>query len=74
MDRISFPKFPIGFNMFKNSAQINLTNLSLNVFEAFILGYSLISKFILNTFSFNVGIVVLIGFILFAVVILATYI
>ncbi|XTI87288.1 P-loop containing nucleoside triphosphate hydrolase protein [Cenococcum geophilum] len=59
--------FPIGFNTFKNGAQINLTNLPLNIFKAFILGYGLISKFILDAFGFDVSIVVLIGLILFAV-------
>jgi len=64
----------MGFNMFKNSTQINLTNLPLNVFEAFILGYGLIFKFILDAFGFNVSIIVLISLILFAVVVLITYI
>ncbi|XTI94080.1 hypothetical protein V2W45_1473335 [Cenococcum geophilum] len=38
--------------------------------NAFILGYGLISKFILNAFSFNISIIVLISLILFAIVIL----
>jgi len=71
---MGFLKFPIGFNMFKNSAQTNLTNLPLNILEAFIPGYGLISKFILDTFGFDIGIVVLISLILFAVVVLAIYI
>jgi hypothetical protein len=61
-------------NTSKNSTLTNLINLPLNILKAFILGYGPIYKFILNTFGFNISIVVLISFILFAIIILATYI
>jgi chaperone BCS1 len=71
---MDFFKFYMVLNMFKNGTLTNLINLPLNVLNAFILGYSLISNFILDIFGFNIGIVVLISLILFAILILATYI
>ena len=74
MDRMDFSKFRMVLNTSENGTQTNLTNLPSNVLEAFIPGYSLISKFILDVFGFDVGIVVSIGLILFAVVTSATYV
>ena len=74
MDRMDFSKFYIVLNTSKNGTPTNLIYLPLNVLNAFILGYSLILKFILDVFGFNISIVVLIGLILFAIVALATYI
>ena len=61
-------------NMSKNSTLTNFINLSLNVLKAFILEYGLILKSILDVFSFDIGIVVLIGLILFIIVTSAIYI
>ncbi|XTI86142.1 P-loop containing nucleoside triphosphate hydrolase protein [Cenococcum geophilum] len=67
MPRIDFFKFYMVLNTSKNGTLTNLINLPLNILNAFILEYSLILKFILDVFSFNIGIVVLIGLILFAI-------
>ncbi|XTI87025.1 P-loop containing nucleoside triphosphate hydrolase protein [Cenococcum geophilum] len=74
MDRMDFSKFRMALNTSENGTSTNLTNLPSNVLEAFIPGYGLISKFILDIFGFDVGIVVSIGLILFAVVTSATYV
>ena len=71
---MDFSKFYIVLNTSKNGTLTNLTNLPLNVLKAFIPEYSLILKFILNIFGFNISIVILISLILFTIVILATYI
>ena len=71
---MDFSKFRMVLNTSENGTSTNLTNLPSNVLEAFIPGYSLISRFIMDVFGFDVGIVVSIGLILFAVVTSATYV
>jgi chaperone BCS1 len=51
----------------------NLTNLPTNILEAFIPGYSLISKVILDNFGFDVSIFVSVGLLAFAISTSATY-
>ncbi|KAF2094401.1 P-loop containing nucleoside triphosphate hydrolase protein [Rhizodiscina lignyota] len=51
-----------------STASLNLTDLSPNILEAFIPGYSLISRFILQIFGFDIGIVVTTGLLCFAVI------
>ncbi|OCK75753.1 P-loop containing nucleoside triphosphate hydrolase protein [Lepidopterella palustris CBS 459.81] len=65
---MDFSKLRVAFNTSEKGTQPNLTNLPTNVLEAFIPGYGLISKFILDIFGFDIGIVVSAGLILFAVV------
>lgn len=50
------------------SAPMNLTDLSPNVLEAFIPGYSIISRIILHSFGFDIGTVVATGLLCFAVI------
>ncbi|TKA65634.1 hypothetical protein B0A49_07176, partial [Cryomyces minteri] len=47
---------------------LNLTELPANILEAFIPGYSLISRYALDVFGFDISIVVSIGLIIFAFV------
>ncbi|OJD33502.1 mitochondrial chaperone bcs1 protein [Diplodia corticola] len=57
-----------------NGTATNLTELPSNILEAFIPGYSLISRFIFDAFGFDIGVLVSIGLLAFAVVTSVTYI
>ncbi|KAL1632593.1 hypothetical protein SLS56_003492 [Neofusicoccum ribis] len=57
-----------------NGTTANLTELPSNILEAFIPGYSLISRFILDVFGFDIGLVVSVAILAFAVVTSVTYI
>ncbi|KAF2801708.1 P-loop containing nucleoside triphosphate hydrolase protein [Mytilinidion resinicola] len=73
---MDFSKLQRAFKSGENGTQIqtsNLTNLPSNILEAFIPGYSLISKVILDTFGFDVGIVVSVGLIAFALLTSITF-
>ncbi|KAF2496951.1 P-loop containing nucleoside triphosphate hydrolase protein [Lophium mytilinum] len=73
---MDFSKLQRAFKPSENGTQIqttNLTNLPSNILEAFIPGYSLISKVILDTFGFDVGIVVSVGLIAFALLTSTTF-
>ncbi|KAL1645766.1 hypothetical protein SLS58_003650 [Diplodia intermedia] len=56
-----------------NGTATNLTELPSNILEAFIPGYSLISRFIFDAFGFDIGVLVSIGLLAFAVVTSVTY-
>ncbi|OCL02979.1 P-loop containing nucleoside triphosphate hydrolase protein [Glonium stellatum] len=71
---MDFSKLRMVLDTSENGTQSDLTNLPSNVLEAFIPGYGLISKFILDVFGFDVGIVVSVGLILFAAMTSATYV
>ncbi|KAB2578122.1 ATPase AAA+ type core [Lasiodiplodia theobromae] len=57
-----------------NGTATNLTELPSNILEAFIPGYSLISRFILDAFGFDISLVVSVGLLAFAVVTSVTYV
>lgn len=57
-----------------NGTAANLTDLPNNILEAFIPGYSLISRFILDAFGFDIGLVVSLGLLVFATVTSVTYV
>ncbi|EKG19064.1 ATPase AAA+ type core [Macrophomina phaseolina MS6] len=57
-----------------NGTAANLTELPSNILEAFIPGYGLISRFILDAFGFDIGLVVSLGLLVFAVVTSITYV
>lgn len=57
-----------------NGTATNLTELPSNILEAFIPGYSLISRFILDAFGFDISLVVSIGLLAFAVITSVTYV
>ncbi|OMP85261.1 putative mitochondrial chaperone BCS1-B [Diplodia seriata] len=56
-----------------NGTATNLTELPSNILEAFIPGYSLISRFIFDAFGFDIGVLVSIGLLAFAIVTSVTY-
>lgn len=58
----------------RNGTAANLTELPSNILEAFIPGYSLISRFVLDFFGFDIGLVVSVGLLAFALVTSTTYI
>ncbi|KAF2140370.1 uncharacterized protein K452DRAFT_54871 [Aplosporella prunicola CBS 121167] len=74
---MDFRKLRGSFDLANESAdgtRPNLTELPTNILEALIPGYSLISRFVLYSFGFDIGLVVSIGVLLFGVVSAVSYV